>query len=154
MIAAVARQRAAGPHCAPKSPNIADHASYTRLTALNGLLGGGLQPGGLTMRKFEVTVGFSSPDVAVRFEDGSTGRPIMIGISDAHSRKVLVSRVGADGPALAREAYADLVRQHGVPTKVTMDDGRVFASRTLTGGAAAEFRFKIKDADTGGRSDG
>ena len=106
------------------------------------------------MRKLEVTVFFSTPDIAVQFEDGSTGRPTMIGIFDTHSRKVLVSRIGSDGPALAREAYADLVHEYGVPTKVTMDDGRVFASRALTGDADALFRFKIKDADMGGCSDG
>lgn len=154
MIAAVARQSAAGVSSAPKAINIARHASYTRLTPLNGRLGGACCPEFLTMRKFEVAVGISSPDIAVRFDDGSTGRPIMIGIFDVHSRKVLVSRIGSDGPALAREAYADLVREHGVPTKVTMDDGRVFASRALKGGADAAFRFTLKNAGKGGRDDG
>ena len=46
MIAAVARQSGSGALYAPKAANIFNHASYSHLTPLNGLLvAGGFLPG-------------------------------------------------------------------------------------------------------------
>ncbi len=43
-----------------------------------------------------------------------------------------------------RLAFADLLKNHGVPQAVLLDNGRAFASKWLTGGAKNRFRFKIK----------
>lgn len=90
-------------------------------------------------------------DVFVQWEDGRIGRPVVVGIQDLYSRKVLAHRIGeTECTLLTRLAFADLFRDHGIPTAAVLDNGRAFASKALTGGAATRFRFKIKDTDATG----
>ncbi len=54
-------------------------------------------------------------------------------------------RIGLnESSTLVRLAFADLLKNHGVPQAVLLDNGRAFASKWLTGGAKNRFRFKIK----------
>ena len=84
-------------------------------------------------------------DVMVRFPDGEIGRPVMVGIQDVFSRKLLAWRVDkSESAVLTRLAFADLFKNHGVPIGCVLDNGRAFASKWITGGAATRFRFKIR----------
>lgn len=90
-------------------------------------------------------------DVFVKWEDGRIGRPVMVGIQDVYSRKLLAHRIDrTESTLLTRLAFADLFRDHGIPAEAVMDNGRAFASKALTGGAATRFRFKVKDSDPTG----
>lgn len=90
-------------------------------------------------------------DLFVQWEDGRIGRPVMVGIQDVYSRKLLAYRIGeTECTLLTRMAFADLFRVHGIPVHAVLDNGRAFASKALTGGAATRFRFKIKDTDATG----
>jgi transposase InsO family protein len=84
-------------------------------------------------------------DVFVRFPDGKIRRPIMIGIQDVFSRKLLAWRMGeTEDAVLTRLAFADLFRDYGIPKACLLDNGRAFASKWITGGADTRFRFKIR----------
>lgn len=90
-------------------------------------------------------------DVFVQFEDGSIGRPILIGIQDLYSRKLLAYRIGrTENTSLARLAFADLFREWGIPVRVVVDNGRAFASRALSGGSKTRFRFRLQDDEAAG----
>lgn len=87
-------------------------------------------------------------DVFVEWEDGSISRPVLVGTQDVFSRKLLTHRIGkTESAILTRLAFADLFRDYGIPSKASMDNGRAFASKAITGGARTRFRFKIKDDD-------
>lgn len=87
-------------------------------------------------------------DVFVQFEDGHIDRPVMVGIQDVYSRKLLAHRIGeTENTILTRMVFADLFRDYGIPPHAFLDNGRAFASKALTGGAKTRFRFKIKDTD-------
>lgn len=84
-------------------------------------------------------------DVFVRWPDGRVARPTMVAIQDVYSRKMLAWRVGeTESAILTRLAFADLFRQWGIPQAVLLDNGRAFASKWITGGAATRFRFKVR----------
>ena len=90
-------------------------------------------------------------DVVVAFEDGTIGRPIMVGIQDLYSRKLLAHRIDkTESTRLARLTFADLFRDWGIPEVAVLDNGRAFASKALTGGAKTRFRFVIKEYEATG----
>jgi len=90
-------------------------------------------------------------DVFVQWEDGSIGRPVMDGIHDVYSRKLLSHRIGqTENTELARMVFADLFRDYGIPSEAVLDNGRAFASKAMTGGQKTRNRFKIKDSDPTG----
>jgi hypothetical protein len=95
-------------------------------------------------------------DVFVRFpakngEPERIARPMMIAIQDVMSRKFLAWRIGATESAVqTRLVFADLFRDWGIPEGCLLDNGRAFASKWITGGAANRFRFKIKEEDPQG----
>lgn len=84
-------------------------------------------------------------DVFVELEDGRRIRPVLIGIQDVYSRKLLAWRVGeTESAVLTRLAFADLFEKFGIPKACTLDNGRAFASKWITGGSQTRYRFKIK----------
>jgi putative transposase len=90
-------------------------------------------------------------DVFVRWPDGRIGRPLMVAIQDLHSRKFVAHRIDESENALAtRLVFADLFRDWGIPRACVLDNGRAFASKTITGGAKSRFRFKIKEEEPTG----
>ncbi|WP_052730445.1 transposase domain-containing protein [Sphingomonas sp. SRS2] len=90
-------------------------------------------------------------DVFVRWPDGRVGRPVMVGIQDIYSRKLLAWRIGeTENTLLTRLAFADLFDDWGIPLECVLDNGRAFASKAITGGAKSRYRFKIKDTDPTG----
>lgn len=90
-------------------------------------------------------------DVFVRWPDGRVGRPLMVAIQDLYSRKILAWRIDESESALStRLVFADLFAAYGIPRGCVMDNGRAFASKTITGGAKSRYRFKIKDEEPTG----
>ena len=78
-------------------------------------------------------------------------RPIIIGIQDVHSRKLLSHRIGASESAhLTRLAFADLFENYGVPKSCYLDNGRAFASKWITGGSLTRYRFKVREEEMQG----
>ena len=90
-------------------------------------------------------------DVFVRFEDGTIGRPCMIGFQDVYSGMVLSHRISrSENKETVRLAICDMVESWGIPDHVYFDNGRAFMSKWITGGMTHRFRFKIKDEDPQG----
>lgn len=90
-------------------------------------------------------------DVFVEFEDGEIMRPIMVGIQDLYSRKILAHRIGkSESTRLARLTFADMFRDWGIPRVAVLDNGRAFASKALTGGAKTRFRYVVKEFEQTG----
>ena len=90
-------------------------------------------------------------DVFVKLDDGRVIRPMMVAIQDIYSRKVLAWRIDqSESAVLTRLAFADLFRNFGIPKACTLDNGRAFASKWITGGAKSRFRFKIREEEPTG----
>jgi len=90
-------------------------------------------------------------DIFVQWEDGRIGRPILVGIQDLYSRKLLAHRIGeTENTRLARNVFGDLFREWGIPAHAVLDNGRAFASKALTGGAKTRFRGIIKEYEQTG----
>lgn len=90
-------------------------------------------------------------DVFVKTPDGRVIRPMMVAIQDIYSRKIVAWRIGeSESAVLTRLAFADLFEQFGIPRACTLDNGRAFASKWITGGALTRFRFKVREEDPTG----
>lgn len=78
-------------------------------------------------------------------------RPVLIGIQDVYSRKVLAWRIGdAELALLTRLAFADLFGKFGIPREAFLDNGRAFASKWITGQVLNRYRFKVKEEEPAG----
>jgi putative transposase len=87
-------------------------------------------------------------DVFVQWPDGTIARPMMVGIQDIFSRKFLAWSIGRTESAIeTRLALAHLFDRYGIPDGILLDNGRAFASKWITGGAATRFRFKIREEE-------
>ena len=83
-------------------------------------------------------------------EGGKPVRPILIGIQDVYSRKLLAWRIGfTESVALTRLVFIDLFKL-GIPRKVYLDNGMAFASKEFTSGAKTRYRGVVKDDDPTG----
>ncbi|MDD9910211.1 MAG: Mu transposase C-terminal domain-containing protein [Ahrensia sp.] len=90
-------------------------------------------------------------DVFVRWEDGRIERPHLIAIQDLYSRKIVAWRISeSENKEIVRLTFGDLVTRYGIPEHVTLDNGRAFASKWITGGIRNRFRFKVRDEDPNG----
>ncbi|WP_072381551.1 transposase domain-containing protein [Novosphingobium sp. NDB2Meth1] len=97
---------------------------------------------------YGVNIDGHTVDVRVQWEDGKIGRPVLVGIQDIYSRKILAYRIDrTESTVLARMALVDLFRQYGIPKYLVADNGRAFMSKALTGGQKTRYRFRIKDSD-------
>lgn len=87
-------------------------------------------------------------DVFVRWPDGTVDRPILVGIQDIYSRKIVSWSIGrSESVVEVRLALARLFARYGIPGAIVLDNGRAFASKQITGGAKTRFRFKVRDED-------
>ncbi|WP_224825625.1 transposase domain-containing protein [Cognatishimia sp. MH4019] len=90
-------------------------------------------------------------DVFVKFDDGSIGRPCLIGFQDIYSGMVLSFRISqTENKETTRLAISDMVDSWGIPDHVYFDNGRAFMSKWITGGMKHRFRFKVKDEEPKG----
>ena len=94
-------------------------------------------------------------NVFVEWEDGTIGRALMLAWQDLYSGKRLAWRVTPTESAdTVRLSFGRLVDEFGLPTgqdggkgHVTLDNGRGFAAKWITGGAPTRYRFKVRDED-------
>ncbi|MBI1262979.1 MAG: hypothetical protein GC184_14775 [Rhizobiales bacterium] len=90
-------------------------------------------------------------DVFVKWPDGTISRPMMVGIQDLYSNKLLGWRVDkTENVDLIRLAFADVFADYGIPDHCWMDNGRGFAAKLITGGTANRYRFKVKEEEPTG----
>jgi len=91
-------------------------------------------------------------DVFVRWpEDNTVARPIMVAIQDLYSGKILAWRIDrTENADSVRLACMDMFRAYGIPDEMSLDNGRAFASKFITGGATNRFRFKVKPEEPTG----
>lgn len=90
-------------------------------------------------------------DVFVKWEDGTIGRPNMIGFQDLLSGMVLSHRISrTENKETTRLAIGDMISSWGIPEHVYFDNGRAFMSKWITGGMKHRFRFKVKDEEPKG----
>lgn len=90
-------------------------------------------------------------DVFVRWEDGTIGRPILIGIQDLATGMVVGHRLSrTENWSGVRLAFADAIQRYGIPEDCYLDNGRAFASKELTGGMPNRFRFKVREEEPAG----
>lgn len=90
-------------------------------------------------------------DVFVKWQDGSISRPIMVAVQDLYSGMILANRIGeTENWPLIRHAFADVVDSWGIPESATLDNGRGFASKWISGKQKTRFRFKIREDEPEG----
>ncbi len=65
--------------------------------------------------------------------------------------KIVAWRIGeSESTTLARLAVYDMIRDVGIPKRLTTDNGRAFASKFFTGGTTTRFRGKVLETDPTG----
>jgi putative transposase len=90
-------------------------------------------------------------DVFVRKGDGPSFRAMLVAIQDVYSGKFLAWRLDeSESRVPVRLAIGDMVEKYGIPEHMVLDNGRSFASKWITGGAANRFRFKVRDDEPHG----
>lgn len=90
-------------------------------------------------------------DVFVKTPEGKVIRPTMVAIQDIYSSKFVAWRIGeTESAVLTRLAFADLFQTYGIPKACTLDNGRAFASKWITGGILNRFRFKVREDEPTG----
>lgn len=90
-------------------------------------------------------------DVFVKDHEGRVFRPMMVAIQDIYSSKIVGWRLAeTESAVLTRLAFADCFREFGIPKHCTLDNGRAFASKWITGGAKSRYRFKIREEEPTG----
>lgn len=83
--------------------------------------------------------------------NGQPVRPMIVAIQDVYSSMILAWCADLSENSIATQiAFGNLFKQYGIPKAVLTDNGRAFASKTITGGQASRFRFKIKEDEPTG----
>lgn len=102
-----------------------------------------------------VNADFHKFDVFVRWPSaqgdavpGLITRPQMVAFQDIYSGRILSWRIDQTPNSTAVQlAAGDMIETWGIPSHVLFDNGREFAAKSITGGAATRFRFKVKSED-------
>ncbi len=103
-----------------------------------------------------VNADFHKFDVFVRWpsvggEPGLVTRPQMVAFQDIYSARILSWRIDQTPNSTAVQLCAgDMIEAWGIPQHVLLDNGREFAAKAITGGAATRYRFKVKEDDIPG----
>lgn len=78
-------------------------------------------------------------------------RLFLIGIQDLYSGKVVAWRISdSENKETVRLVIGDMVERFGIPERIYLDNGRSFASKWISGGAATRYRFKVREEDPEG----
>ena len=78
-------------------------------------------------------------------------RMLLLGIQDLYSGKLIAWRLTeTECKEAVRLVIGDMVEQWGIPEVMTLDNGRAFASKWITGGSQTRYRFKVRDEDPEG----
>lgn len=99
--------------------------------------------------KFDVFVEWPRP--AGVNEAPQIMRPQMVAFQDIYSGRILAWRIDQTPNSTAvLLAAGDMIETWGIPQHVLLDNGREFAAKAITGGAATRFRFTVKEDDIPG----
>lgn len=97
--------------------------------------------------KFDVFVKWPAP----KGEQPQIVRPQMVAFQDIYSGRILAWRLDLTPNSTAvLLAAGDMIETWGIPQHILLDNGREFAAKAITGGAATRFRFKVKEDDIPG----
>ena len=78
-------------------------------------------------------------------------RMYLLGIQDLYSGKIVAWRISdSENKETVRLVIGDMVEKFGIPDRIYLDNGRSFASKWISGGAATRYRFKIREEDPQG----
>jgi putative transposase len=78
-------------------------------------------------------------------------RPLMVGIQDVYSRKILGWNLDLSENVIStRMAFAQMLREFGIPKVCYLDNSRTFASKALTAGAETRYRGKVDPEEPAG----
>lgn len=78
-------------------------------------------------------------------------RPLMVGIQDVYSRKILGWNLDLSENVIStRMAFAQMLREFGIPQVCYLDNSRTFASKALTAGAETRYRGKVDPEEPAG----
>jgi len=84
----------------------------------------------------------------VRFPDGRVVRAKTWFWQDVHSSKILAWRTDqTEHTDIIRLSFGDLVEQYGIPDAVLLDNTLAAANKTMSGGIAHRFRFKVREEE-------
>lgn len=103
-----------------------------------------------------VNADFHKFDVFVRWpaaqgEAAQILRPQLVAFQDIYSGRILAWRIDVSPNSTAvLLAAGDMIETWGIPSHVLLDNGREFAAKAITGGAATRYRFKVKEDDIPG----
>lgn len=103
-----------------------------------------------------VNADFHKFDVFVRWPGGPSVadtiiRPQMVAFQDIYSGRILAWRMDQTPNSTAVLLCAgDMIETWGIPEHILLDNGREFAAKAITGGAATRYRFKVKEDDIPG----
>lgn len=87
-------------------------------------------------------------DVFAKRADGKIARPHLLALQDLFSGKIVAWRLAeSENREAVRLVIGDMVERHGIPEAITLDNGRAFASKWISGGTPNRFRFKVRDED-------
>ncbi len=115
---------------------VRDKTALVALEAVNG-----------DFHKFDVFVRWPAP----RGEQPQILRPQMVAFQDIYSGRILAWRMDVTPNSTAVMLCAgDMIETWGIPQHILLDNGREFAAKAITGGAATRFRFKVKEDDIPG----
>lgn len=90
-------------------------------------------------------------DVFVKLADGTITRVYLIALQCLYSGKYVGWRVSlSENWISVRLAIGDMVERYGIPDIITLDNGRAFASKWISGGTPTRYRFKVKEEDVDG----
>lgn len=90
-------------------------------------------------------------DVFVLLDDGRIVRLYLLAIQDLYSGKILAWRLtDSENKETVRLVIGDMVEAHGIPEIITLDNGRAFASKWISGGSANRYRFKVREEEPEG----
>ncbi|HEV2501639.1 MAG TPA: transposase domain-containing protein [Mesorhizobium sp.] len=90
-------------------------------------------------------------DVFVRLDDDRIVRLYLLAIQDLYSGKILAWRLtDSENKETVRLVIGDMVEAHGIPEIITLDNGRAFASKWISGGSVNRYRFKVREEEPEG----
>lgn len=91
-------------------------------------------------------------DVFVKLPDqDKPTRMILIALQDLYSNKFVAWRLAeTENKESVRLVIGDMVERYGIPDRISLDNGRAFTSKSISGGAKTRFRYKIRDEDPNG----
>ena len=85
-------------------------------------------------------------DVFVRFRGGKRKRPMLVAWQDMRSGAIIGWQVGPEETAEAyRLSFAAVLREHGIPEHVVVDNGRGIASHAMTGQSPNRYRHSYRE---------